>query len=57
MMMKFSLTTIMRILLIGLLIHFVVLTWLEYRMGLTGTMLTVVALWKELLVVGRAIRL
>jgi hypothetical protein len=40
-----------------LLIHFVVLTWLEYRMGLTGPLLTVIALWKEILVVGRAARL
>lgn len=56
-MIKFSLTRLMRILLIGLLIHFVVLTWLEYRMGLTGMALTVVALWKEILVVVWAARL
>jgi hypothetical protein len=49
--------TIIRTLLIWLLIHFVVLTWLEYRMGLTGSLLTVIALWKEIVVVGRAARL
>lgn len=49
--------TIIRTLLIWLLIHFVVLTWLEYRIGLTGPLLTVIALWKEIVVVGRAARL
>jgi|GEM_PF-4966159 len=49
--------TIIRTLLLGLLLHFVVLTWLEYRMGLTGSLLTVIALWKEILVVVWAARL
>ena len=42
---------IIRTLLIWLLIHFVVLTWLEYRINLTGPLLTMIALWKELVVV------
>lgn len=49
--------TIIRILLLGLLIHFVVLTWLEYRMDLSGLSLTAVALWKEILLVLWAARL
>lgn len=42
---------LVRTLLIGLLIHFVVLTWLEYRLHVTWLLLTVVALWKEIVVV------
>lgn len=49
--------TIIRILLVGLLIHFVLVTWLEYRMNLTGLGLTIIALWKELIVVWWAARL